>query len=225
MGGTVTLRHLIAAPAAIAILLATALPVSAECWPGPPGPRDVVPVKFAFVATVEQVRDPVNPAVDVANYRWFLELSVDRVYRGDVPRSLKLSGFDAGCSFIAPVGLQAGDVLFIAIDRLDPGSNRSLEGQLLMWRRTDDGWAFAEDALSYGTYSNFWPIAAREARSTEEILAVIRSGKVPDTATAPHRPTDASFPHLPFLGLTFLVTTLVGAMRGFRATGDGRTTS
>jgi hypothetical protein len=177
---------------AVGLLLVVVTPVLAECWPPPPSRDDRIPVKVAFTATVAEVSRRVDPPMaDSAPFDWHLEFTLEKTYRGRVPDELLLNGWDVGCSFLRPAGLRAGDRVFITLDRLDLVENPSLFGQILIWRRGGDGWAFAADALQWGRDRAFWPAAARGASSLSEIVALVERSPLPDTATAPQQPDGA----------------------------------
>lgn len=175
--------------AAAALVLVFAAPALAECGSPPPARSAAVPVKFAFTATVTEVSDHVDPPMaDSAPFDWHVELAVRRAYRGGLPERLTLDGWVVGCSFLRPEGLHAGDQIFMTLDRLDLEKNPSLFGQMLLWRRTGDGWTFADDALQGGKDAAFWPVAARRANTTREILMLIDVSPAPDTSTSPGVP-------------------------------------
>lgn len=191
---------------AIALLAVLAAPAVAECWPPPPSREGVVPVKFAFVATVAEVSHVVDPPrADSAPFDWHVELAVEKTYRGRVPDKLRLSGWDEGCSYLRPAGLREGDQVFVVLDRLDLVENPSLFGQILVWRREADAWSFANEALQSGDDPAVWPSAARRATSLSEILALVREQSAPDTATGPQRPQSGGLPGTLALALVLVV--------------------
>lgn len=81
-----------------------------------------------------------------------------------------------------------GDVLLIASGGKDPRINPTLYGALAIWRRTDEIWTFAKDAVAYGSDAAAGPRAARDATTTPEILALMQAP--PDTATDAASATD-----------------------------------
>jgi hypothetical protein len=173
-------------------------------------------VKVAFTATVTEVSDRVDPPMaDSAPFDWQIELAVSRTYRGDLPERLTLDGCDVGCSFLRPEGLHAGDQIFMTLDRLDLEKNPSLFGQMLMWRRSGDGWAFADEALQGGGDAASWPAAARRATTTRDILALIDVSLVPDTSTSPvEGPGSAPIaPIVAAFAVTFAITLRHAARR------------
>jgi hypothetical protein len=172
-------------------------------------------VKFAFTATVTEVSDEVDPPMaDGAPFDWHVELAVSRAFRGDLPGRLTLDGWDAGCSFMRPEGLHGGDQIFMTLDRLDLERNPSLFGQMLLWHRSGDGWAFAEDALEGGHDAASWPLAARRAHTTREILTMIEASPLPDTSTSPGK-TPGSTP-IALLVAAFAVTLAISLRHATR---------
>jgi hypothetical protein len=144
---------------------------------GVPARPSEVWLGVAFVADVESVAQFAP-----GDYR--VEMTVERVYRGDVPDHLDIQVFGAGCTVFQPSGLTLGDRVFFALDKLSLPENSSLSGPLVIWRKTSTGWAFADDALrdSFGTLGpQYWSKRLRSSDSLSDILAAI-SG-MPNTAT------------------------------------------
>jgi hypothetical protein len=61
----------------------------------------------------------------------------------------------------------------------------SYDAKVVAWERVAARWRFYEDVLDSGSDRQFYPSAARRATTTSEILALLDSGFVPDTATEP----------------------------------------
>jgi hypothetical protein len=180
-------RRVPAAVVLAALLLTTAAPSAvAECMDWPIGTTERLDVAYAFSAMVmEASRDVDPPKPDNADFDWHVELAIDRSYRGDVPERLVYNGWDVGCHELRGDGLRTGDRIFVATERLDishlPGD--PFDGDVVVWKRTGDGWALHADALRYRSDEEFYPKAARTATTTAEILRLVSAASVPDTST------------------------------------------
>jgi hypothetical protein len=166
--------------------------VVAECFPraeaGSP-----IPVAYAFTATVLDVSTEVDQEAKDAGEGdgliWHMELQVDHVHRGSVPARLSLTGYTLAhrsCSYFLGEQTRVGEKLFVAVDdQVALASNTSLFGQLLLWHRVNDRWSFYERALKDEQEDPAsYPSAAREARTTQQILAAIAS-VAPNTDVEP----------------------------------------
>lgn len=177
-------RSLVAAMTLAAFLaIAVAPSVMAECtWPPPPASQ-TFDARFAFTATAREVsKDVPRAASGQPPYEWHVELTIDQTYRGKVPARIILNGRNYDCHTLLGQELRQGDRLFVAFDRrgLDYGG---FYGPMLLWRRTDVGWSFYPEALTYGSDARFYPAVARNATTTAQILDVI-SATPPDTSTS-----------------------------------------
>jgi hypothetical protein len=179
-------RLLTAVLVAGTLSVASASPALAECMTWPDRATDRLHVGYAFTATVVDVSKDEDPEQGgSALYFWHVTVEVGDVYRGRVPDRLVLEGNDWGCSFIYVQRLAEGDRIFIASERLRPGVTDETDfGNVLVWKRTGDRWVFDEDALQEGSDPEFYPRAARTARTTADILRLISGAAMPDTSTA-----------------------------------------
>jgi hypothetical protein len=183
--------------AAMALLLLTwaaAAPVAfAECFPIPDADTRVSR-SIVFTATVGEVATQPDLASAEAGedpgVLWQTTMDVRKVYGGDVPATLALNGrtsdvgVGGGCSWFLGDRVETGDVVFVAVDEIIPfATNTSLFGHLLLWRRVGDEWRFYEPALQEGGEPDAYPEAARQAHTTDEVLAVVERLGVPDTST------------------------------------------
>jgi hypothetical protein len=186
-------RTVLALAIALAIPTVFAPAALAECMDSPPRADERVEISHAFTATVIEASNTIDPAhPDSAEFNWHVELRVERVYRGEIPRRLAYNGWSVGCHELQGDRLHTGDRLFIAsnvfvAEPSPPGADPFawIGAHVLAWRRTEGGWRFYEDALDYGFDRAFYPAAARRATTTAEILRLTGIGFVPDTATDP----------------------------------------
>jgi hypothetical protein len=185
-----------AARAIVLASIATSLgvaPVLAECFPRAPAGTSVVR-PIVFTATVLDVATEFDQEIfdagEGSGVLWRTTLEITHVYRGSVPERIELDGgtSDSGygtrtCSDFLGDRVKPGQILFIALDEQMPfETNSSLYGNLLVWRAVDGGWAFHAEALQEGGDLGEYSKAAREARTTAEVLAAI-GHPVPDTST------------------------------------------
>ena len=200
-------------------------PALAECFPRTPAETRVVR-PFVFTATVLDVATEIDQqmidAGEGSGVLWRTTLAVTHVYRSPIPETLELDGgtsdggYGRGCGYFLGDRVKPGERLFIALDeQIDFATNSSLYGNLLMWRAVDGGWAFHAQALQEGDDPDAYPMAAREARTTAQVLAAI-DGRMPDTSTIPPgAPSDNAVNGwivvLEFLGVTALVAWLLNA--------------
>jgi hypothetical protein len=178
--------------------------VEAECFPRP-AVGTGIPIAYAFTATVldlsTEVDQEAKDAGEGDGLIWHLELDVGHVYRGSVPARLSLTGHTLShlsCSYFLGEQTRVGETLFVAVDdQVNIKSNTDLFGQLLLWQRVNDRWTFYESALRDGLDRTSYPNAARNARTTQQILAAIAPG-APNTAIVsaaarePGEPSDVS---------------------------------
>jgi hypothetical protein len=188
---------------------------SAECLNYPIAAGDHLNVGYAFVATVTEVSDAVDPPqADSAPYDWHVELDVERTYRGHVPDRLTFNGWDVGCHNLRGDHLRAGDRIFIATERLDlrPSRVDPFWGDVVAWKGTRGAWAFYATALDHAYDKAFYPAAARSATTTADILALIHSDPAPDTSTE----ASAAEPSKPTPLLALGLALVVGLFLGWR---------
>ena len=200
-------RPPIAFTAAIVLAAASAPAVLAECTDTPPRADERLNVAHAFAATVTKASntiDPDNP--DTADFNWHVELRVDRLYRGELPRRLSYSGWAVGCHELRGDQLHAGDRLLVVSNVFtdaprQPGADpfAATNANVVAWKRVDGNWRFYEEALDYGADRRFYPAAARRATTTAEILRLLSVGFLPDTATEAVHDADGGPSHAPFL--------------------------
>jgi len=183
--------------AALAVLLlvsGTAAPVAvAECMATPDADTRVER-PIVFTATVGGVTTEPDLASAEAGedpgVLWQTTMDVRTVHGGNVPGTLELHGSTSnvgvggGCSWFLGDRVETGDVVFVAVDEVIPfATNTSLFGHLLLWRRVGDEWRFYERALQDGGEPDAYPEVARQAHTTEEVLAVVERLGLPETAT------------------------------------------
>jgi hypothetical protein len=90
-------RLLLAAGLAIALSGAFAPAALAECTDWPPRANERLDVAYAFIATVTEGTNTIDPAQpDTADFNWHVELRVDRLYRGQLPERMSYSGWANG---------------------------------------------------------------------------------------------------------------------------------
>ncbi len=160
--------------------------VLAECTNFPVAADGHLDVGYAFTARVAEASRNVDPPSGGAPYDWHVVLVVDDVHLGDVPDRLVYNGWTVGCHELRGDDLRTGDRLFIAAQHLRLGElpTDPIWGDVAAWRRVDGGWRFDERAMAYGASEAYYPAAVREARTTAEILAIVRDGALPPTDAA-----------------------------------------
>ena len=191
---------------------------------------------FAFTATVTGASTEPDEQASVAGEGdgsiWQVDLLVERVHRGDISSdSIEWTGHTlrhlACNNDLLGERLRPGDRLFIAIEAgFESETQPEPYGRVLVWRSVGAGWMFYDDALAddRDVDAGPYPPAAREATTTQEIMAAI-SG-IPDTATEPaagdaHR-VGSEAGRLAILGIAITITllaigpTFVGRRRGSR---------
>lgn len=195
----------------IVLLIAFVPATFAECmnWPLEASARPRV--AFAFVATVTDVERLEMFEAGSGEFRYWVTLQTERVYRGRVQDKLELTGTNAGCSFLYPSALAEGERLFIASERLRPGGAYETDvGNVLAWKRTGSRWTFYEDALRDGSNETYYPRAARSARTTADIVRLVSAAPMPDTATDPQVRERPRGEAVPGLALLFVVAFVAG---------------
>jgi hypothetical protein len=160
--------------------------VSAECANLAIDPIDHVRVGVAFLATVTEVSDDVASKPDGGSpWDVHVEMSVEEVFRGQVPGSLAFNAYELGCGEFQTDRLEVGNRIIIAAEDVPlsylPGA--PFEGHIVVWKKADAGWAFFEEVLAFGSNPDFYAGAAREARTREDILRVISLWSLPETST------------------------------------------
>jgi hypothetical protein len=174
----------------------------AECFAVPDAETRVAR-PIVFTATVGEVTTEPDLASAEAGEDpgvvWQTTMQVRVVHAGAMPATLMLNGRTAnvgvggGCSWFFGDRVEAGDVVLVAVDEIVPfATNRSLFGHLLLWRRVGGEWRFYERALQEGGEPDAYPEAARQAHTTEEVLAVIAQLGLPDTSTVSAEPPSRS---------------------------------
>jgi hypothetical protein len=166
---------------------ATPSSVFAECSNLIAGEGRNLNLTAAFLATVTVASDDVDPNADGNAWDWRVELTVDDVYLGKVPKALAFNGYEGGCAEFQGGALQAGDTIILAVEELplDYLPAAPFEGHSVIWHRTSFGWSFFVDAVAGEVRSGFYPEAAHVADTRAEILRFIASHSMPSTATDP----------------------------------------
>jgi hypothetical protein len=183
------MRHRpLAAAFGLALLntFAAASSVSAECH-APFDPREEPwIIGDAFLATVTEKSADVDVNADGSPYDWHVELRVDAIYRGSAPETLSFNGWDNSCGEFHGDGVSTGDRLIITMAALHPEylPGAPFEGRVVVWHKIDGGWDFYDQAIYFGTNSDYYPPAARAANTKAEILQLIAGSALPSTATA-----------------------------------------
>ena len=185
-------RATIALVFAVLIPALTPSPVRAECPDTAPRADERLDITHVFTATVTEASTMVDPSrPESADFDWHLELRVDHVYLGEIPERLAYNGWAVGCHELYGDRLRDGDRIFVATTVFvatpaPPGADpfASTGARVLAWNWTAGRWSFYEDALDYGSDRDFYPVAAREARTTADILRVLAAGGMPETSTA-----------------------------------------
>ncbi|HET9852607.1 MAG TPA: hypothetical protein VFP56_08905 [Candidatus Limnocylindrales bacterium] len=169
------------------LLGATPSSVFAECSNLIAGEGKDLNLTAAFLATVTVASDDVDPNADGNAWDWHVELTVDDVYRGNVPKALAFNGYDGGCAEFQGGALQPGDTIIVAAEELplDYLPAAPFEGHSVVWHRISDGWSFFADAVAGEVRFGFYPEAAHAADSRAEILRFIASHSMPATDTDP----------------------------------------
>lgn len=206
---------LLLAGSLLAILAPTA---SAECMSWPIRSSERPEIGYAFIATVTEASADVDPAPDMADYDWHIEMTVERTYRGEVPETFTYNGWDVGCHFLRGDRLRTGDRLFIATERIARWGVPSdpFGGDVLVWIRDGGRWKLHTKALDYGTDRDFYPRVARVARTTADIVAIVSSARLPDTSTVTAAAADDDRPPptwWPTLAMTFVGAAFVMSRR------------
>lgn len=178
-------RPLVALAIASTLLATTAPSASAECFNSAPDADEPLTIGYAFVATVTEASENVDPIEEMAAFDWHVELSVERTYLGQVPDSIVYNGWEYGCHELRGEGLHTGDRIFVATENLNIGylPRDPFGGDVVAWRSHAGGWRFYEDAVLSGANEGSYPQAARDATTQAEILAIVASAAQPDTST------------------------------------------
>jgi hypothetical protein len=215
----------------LSLLAATALaPVAlGECSAFDRPPDRTLNVGYAFMATVVEASGDVDPPRrDNADYTWHVELRIDRVYAGDVPKQLIFNGWSVGCHSIRGNKLNMGDRILVAVEDLNlrhlPGE--PVSGDTVVWRRAEGQWHYARKVVGSpeSPADEFLSPAILGARTTSDILAIVDSAAPPDTSTddepdllmSTRSPTNAAMWTWVVLAGSFVVG-LVAFLRGRRA--------
>jgi hypothetical protein len=187
----------------------------AECSNLAIDPIDRVNVGAAFLATVAEASGDVDPNPDANPWEWHLELAVEATYYGHVPKSLSFNGYDGGCAEFQGGALQTGDRIIVATEMLPlsylPGA--PFEGHIVVWRKASEGWAFAADALAFGSQPAFYGGPAREATTKAQILRVISDWTMPATSTLDERPDPRTSDAVPWTALAFAIGLVLSLLR------------
>jgi hypothetical protein len=207
------------------LLAATLLPVvagsvSAECSNLAIDPIDRVNVGAAFFATVTEVSGQVDPNPDGSAWNIHVKMSVNAVYYGSVPKVLEFNDWAGfGCGEFRTELLHVGDRIIVAAQdvRLAYLPAPPFEGHMVVWKKVGNDWAFFEDALVFGSNPDFYPGAAREARTKADILDVIATWTLPETSTNPEVPVPHSNAASLWVAVALLLGFAVGMWR-FRRT-------
>ena len=167
------------------LAVASPSPALAECMTWPDRATDQWHVGYAFTGTVVGVSKDEDPEQGGSPlYFWHVTVDVEDVYRGRIPDPLVLDGSDWGCSFLYVQLLAEGDRILMASERLRPGVTDETDlGNVLLWKRSSKRWVFEEEALQDGSNHEFYPRAARTARTMADILRLISGAALPDTST------------------------------------------
>ena len=136
-------------------------------------------------------------------------------YRGDVPSGhIVWTGhtrrYLACNNDVLGERLEPRARLFIAIeDQFESLNAPEPYGRVLLWKSDGSRWAFYDDALADDSDAEAgpYPPAAKQATTTQEILAVI-SGRVPDTATVPSHEDQHPVPGERILALLLVAFTM-----------------
>ena len=220
-------RRLLTGILCASILVVTfASPVLAECMTWPDRATDRLHVGYAFTGTVVGVlKDEDLEQGGSPLYFWHITVDVEDVYRGKVPDRLVLEGNDWGCSFLYVATLAEGDRVFIASERLRTGLTDETDfGNVLAWKRIDGRWVFHERGLQEGSDSDYYPGAARTARTTRDIVRLISDSALPDTSTVPldRTSTSSTLPLLASVFASSLAFLLLRRQRSVRSVGADR---
>ncbi len=176
--------------------LAATPSVSAECH-APFDPREEPwIIGDAFLATVTEKSANVDVNTDGSPYDWHVELRVDAIYRGSAPETLVFNGWDHSCGEFHGDGVSTGDRLIITMATLHPEylPGAAFEGRVVVWHKVDSGWSFYDEAMYFGSNSDYYPPAARAANTKAEILRLIARSELPSTETAPYAETPGAPP-------------------------------
>jgi hypothetical protein len=176
---------------AASVIVASALAPAAlgECPAFNRPPDQTLNVGYAFLATVVEASDDVDPPQrGNTAYMWHVELRVDHVYTGRVPRHLVFNGWDVGCHSIRGDYLRTGDRIFVAIENLGLRAlpTEPFSGDTVVWRWADGRWHYARNLVGVPEYpaDEFLPPAIGRAATTADIVAIIRAAQPPDTSTS-----------------------------------------
>jgi hypothetical protein len=198
------------------MLPAVAPSAFAECPNFGIDPIDRVDVGAAFLATVTEVSDEVDPNPDGSAWDVHLNLSVDAVYYGHVPKALEFNDrVGWGCAEFRADLLEVGDRIIVAAEELAltylPAA--PFEGHIVVWKKAGPRWAFYKEAMAFGSIDAFYPGAPREARTKAEILKVIASWTLPETSTALAPPVPPSFDGVGFAAGAFALGLAIALWR------------
>jgi hypothetical protein len=210
-------RFLAALVVGLAASMAFAPAAVAECMDWPPRANERLDVAYAFMATVVEASntiDPDNP--DSADFNWHVELRVDRLYRGRLPKRISYSGWAVGCHELRGDRLSTGDRVFIVSNVFrdeprPPGADpfAGIDAGVIAWKRVEGRWRFYEEALDSGSDGQFYSAAARRATTTAEILRLVSVAFLPDTASELIPQRDSTPWRTPVLALAFLLGLVV----------------
>jgi hypothetical protein len=203
------LRIGVALVTAIVSLTTIAPAALAECMNWPLVASERPRIAFAFTATVTSIEreEEFEEGSDLFNYR--VTLDAGRVYRGDVPEEIVITGSDWQCGFFYVSQLDEGARLSIASERLHASPDGDLVGNVLVWLRDGDHWRFCAEALRDGSDPAYYSPAARRATTTQEIVRLVSRAPLPDTATAGSAESGGDS-RPPSLAIVFVVALFAG---------------
>jgi hypothetical protein len=108
--------------------------------------------------------------------------NVEHVYHGNPPHTVVVLDVGGDCGELRPDQLHSGLRVIVTANRLQTSPISSFD-HVLIWRQVAQGhWRFYQDALAFGYWGSYYPVAAREARTIEAILSVSDPSAMPDTA-------------------------------------------
>ena len=202
-------RLTLAVAMAVLGLLLVAAPAAAECSVRP-GPDE--PTPYVFIATVVDVSDDVDPSLpDSAAFDYRIELDVNRLLAGKVPKRVHANGWDVGCGFSGVDKVNVGDRLLIATTSLDATDPRLVLGPVLLWHRVGGHWDFYGEVLQDGEFG--YPKAAIRASTTREILRYLETLGAPATSTVSRPAVPVGDSSLPILHIAAVLLAVLAVLR------------
>jgi hypothetical protein len=162
---------------ALLFLALASTPAAADCSRAAP-PSDLAAYRgITFVATIADITRQQDKY-----QRWVVTFRVEHVYHGTVSDTVVVRDVGGSCGELRPDMMHSGQRVVVTANRLQSSVASSFD-HVLIWREDAPGhWRFYQDALTFGYAGDYYPVAARKAKTIETILFLSNPGAMPDTA-------------------------------------------